>query len=284
MQVREPHVSPRFFAQVRSHLIANFAALPLRPCMMGIFGPPGEGKSLQLERSIERCNVEVVWVNAGDLESDNAGEPARILVDVLRSAASATADGEPTAVVLHDVDTTLGEWRNNTGTVNHQHLIAELMHFADRPTAPRFGGVRIPVFVTGNDGTKLYAPLTRARRMALFSWIPTPDEKVEIVNALFRRASSDPFGPALIGQFDDEAVAFFADVLSRLDESLFLEQLRDLPDDMQQIIDSAPSLRARVGAASGPFSLEASVQAASALAEERAAAMANFIKEVHDEP
>lgn len=284
MQAHRFHIPVRFFAQIRSHLIANFADLPLRPSIMGVFGPPGEGKSLQLERSIERCNVEVLWVNAGDLESDNAGEPARVLVEVLKSASTATATGEPTAVVLHDVDTTLGEWKNNTGTVNHQHLIAELMHLADRPAAPRFGGVRVPVFVTGNDSTKLYAPLTRARRMTLFSWLPTEIERAEVVNSLFRRSPSDPFGLNLVEQFEGEAIAFYADVLSRMDEDLFIGQLADMPNDMREVMDSARALRERVEAVGRPFSLEVTVEAARALAAERSGALTNFIKEVTCEP
>lgn len=280
MQAPDLFIPPRFFTQVKSHLIGNFANFPLRPALMGIFGAPGEGKSLQLERSVERCGVEVVWVNAGDLESENAGEPARVLVQMIRTAAEATSDGEPTAVVLHDVDTTLGEWKDNTGTVNHQHLLAEFMHFADRPTEKRFGGTRIPVFVTGNDSTKIYAPLTRARRMALFSWVPTTDEKAQAVNVIFGRAQHDEFGFQFVELFPRQALAFFADVVSRLEEARFLQLIAHLPHDMHEIVAVAPTLQVGHDHRDPLFDLQEAASLANELSRERSEALSNFIQEV----
>ena len=282
-RVREFQVPDRFFQNVRLHLFANFADLP-RPSLMGIFGRPGEGKSVQLEMSIERCGTEVLWVNAGDLESDNAGEPARLLVAVLKEAAEATRDGAPTAVVLHDIDTTLGEWKNNSGTVNHQHLLAELMHFADRPRSPRFGGRRIPLFVTGNDGTKVYQPLTRARRMTLFSWTPTLEEKAEIINAMFGCERADVFGHVLVSEFPGQPVAFFADVLSSLDEIAFLQSSRGFPDDMRQVIAMSQTAEGRTNVEAPAHQLDAVRCAAIDMQRERASSISNFLEEGDREP
>jgi hypothetical protein len=48
---------------------------------------------------------------------------------------------------------------------------------------------RVPIIITGNDFTKLYEPLVRAGRMTSFEWIPTPDERVEIVWSIFPELS-----------------------------------------------------------------------------------------------
>jgi len=120
--------------------------------------------------------------------------------------------------------------------------------------------------------------------MILFSWLPTETERAEVVNSLFRRSPSDPFGLNLVEQFEGEAIAFYADVLSRMDEDLFIGQLADMPNDMREVVDSARALRERVEAVGRPFSLEVTVEAARALAAERSGALTNFIKEVTCEP
>lgn len=43
----------------------------------------------------------------------------------------------------------------------------------------------MPIIITGNDFSKLYAPLVRAGRMSAFEWIPTPEERCAIVCTIF---------------------------------------------------------------------------------------------------
>lgn len=236
-------VSRRFFHAVHRHLASNFLDLEVRPPILGIFGPPGEGKTYQLERSIEACETEILWINAGDLESESAGQPARVIVDTLRDAAEQIAASKPTAVVLHDIDTTLGEWTDNTGTVNHQHVLAELMHFADRPKSPRYGEARIPVLITGNDAAKMYRPLMRARRMALFTWIPTPDERLEIVRHIFDNVSHQDASLLLAEAYPEHPIAFFADVAGAAMETLFERHPVANIIDMRLLLDARTRAR-----------------------------------------
>ena len=272
-----PYLTPRFFEAVRRHLFSNFSEWRVRPAIMGVFGPPGEGQTFQLERSIEACNCEIAWLHAGELESNEAGEPAKRLVEVIEMASVETIGGTPTAVVLHDVDTTLGEWKDNTGTVNHQHLLAELMHFADRPATKRFGGRRVPVFVTGNDATKVYDPLTRAQRMSLFRWTPTREERAEIVDSILMPFVDQAMGSELVDRFPNEPVAFFADIAGVIRERQLAHHAWMGTRDMRVVAGRSkdPSWRPT---RAGSVDRTALMEVAETMSEGRTSALRSFLR------
>lgn len=63
-------------------------------------------------------------------------------------------------------------------TVNNQIVVGTLMNLSDNPTRVSIGQDwresdithRVPVIVTGNDFSKIYAPLIRDGRMEKFYW------------------------------------------------------------------------------------------------------------------
>lgn len=63
-------------------------------------------------------------------------------------------------------------------TVNNQIVVGTLMNLCDNPTRVSIGQdwresditQRVPVIVTGNDFSTLYAPLIRDGRMEKFYW------------------------------------------------------------------------------------------------------------------
>ena len=60
------------------------------------------------------------------------------------------------------------------------------MHLVDYPTV--VGGQdcnRVPIIITGNDFTKLYAPFVRAGRLLAYEFAPKPVEKSKIINGIF---------------------------------------------------------------------------------------------------
>jgi hypothetical protein len=204
---------------------------------LGIFGRSGDGKSAQLVASLERCDVELVRLNAADLESGLAGEPGKHLARTYGAASMAIDKGLPSALVVDDVDTTVGEWEMNTGTVNHQQVLAELMHLADRPVDPsRNQPKRVPVFVTGNNLARLYPPLRRSGRMRSTSWRPTPDELVEVIFGLFRDIAPRTVLVELARKFSDETLAFFAEVRQTLREVEMSEELGGTTLDMRAFL------------------------------------------------
>jgi SpoVK/Ycf46/Vps4 family AAA+-type ATPase len=207
-----PVISDRFTKEISQHLVLNYVAIAEHPLILGIFGSPGEGKTFQLRTLLNRLGVEVFSINAADMESDRAGVPGKLVVEQYVAAAHRAANGSPGALVVDDVDTTLGEWEGNTGTVNHQQVLAQLMHLADEPEAiERIGSVRrIPIFVTGNDPSKVYSPLRRPGRMAILYWRPSAQERFESVTAIFSETLPVRKVKELIDRYPHHPIAFFS--------------------------------------------------------------------------
>lgn len=78
-------------------------------------------------------------------------------------------------------------------TVNNQMVNATLMNIADNPTNVQLPGMynkqdnpRVPIIVTGNDFSTLYAPLIRDGRMEKFYWAPTREDRIGVCKGIFR--------------------------------------------------------------------------------------------------
>lgn len=230
----------RFFRKIGTHLISCFDEIAQWPVILGIFGRSGDGKSAQLTAALKRCKVEIVRVNAADLESGLAGEPGKHIARTYAAASMAIAKGMPTALVVDDIDTTVGEWEMNTGTVNHQQVLAELMHLADEPVdAARNFSRRVPVFVTGNNLTRLYPPLRRSGRMNIFAWRPEPPEVRTVVQGIFADVAEPSTADALADAFIEEPLVFFAQVRQELvnDEmSRIFERFGRIRHDMREYL------------------------------------------------
>jgi SpoVK/Ycf46/Vps4 family AAA+-type ATPase len=269
----------RFFSQIQLHLVSCYEEVPQWPVILGIFGRSGDGKSAQLVASLQRCEVEIIRLNAADLESGLAGEPGKHLARTYAAASLAVAKEVPTALVLDDIDTTVGEWEMNTGTVNHQQVLAELMHIADRPVdLNRNHPKKVPVFVTGNNLARLYPPLRRPGRMRSMSWRPTSEEQLQVVSSLFRDVAPPAELASFVGKFPNETLAFFAEVRQALREVEIRRRLGGTEVDMRKLlsrgkIDRLPS--------APPMRVQGSdlVRLAEAVRNSRDAALEDFLKE-----
>lgn len=109
--------------------------------------------------------------------------------------------GKLAALVINDIDAGAGAFKDTQRTVNTQMVIATLMAICDDPNhVPGPGDWRtaedgscqvkrhnrVPIIVTGNDLSKLFAPLLRDGRMAKFYWHPTRDDLRGILGQLFK--------------------------------------------------------------------------------------------------
>jgi hypothetical protein len=246
-------IPPRFREAVRSHLVLSYAEYPSHPLIFGIFGRPGDGKTFQLRHVLAGIGVETRSINAADLESDRAGTPGKLLLETYVMSARALEAGRPSALVVDDFDTTVGEWEHNTGTVNHQQILAQAMHLADNPSAiDRIGTVRrVPLFLTGNDFSKLYGPLRRPGRMVSFYWEPTPWERKEIVASILDFTSRD-VATRLIEEFRDAPISFFAELRSRLYRYNSGGLLERLGADLRAVVDAPERFRHYIDASVEP--------------------------------
>ncbi len=222
------YISPRFLDKLAVHITKNFIDLPgVRvPLILGIHGKKGEGKSFQCELVFEKMGVEAVHISAGELESPDAGDPARLIRLRYRECAEyIKVRGQISVLVINDIDAGAGRFDQATQyTVNTQLVNATLMNIADNPTNVQLPGSydstplpRIPIIVTGNDFSTLYAPLIRDGRMEKFYWYPNRDDKIGIVAGIF---APDGLNSSeitqLVDTFGDQAVDFFSALRSRI--------------------------------------------------------------------
>ena len=232
------YLSPRFIDAIALHVTKNYLGLPRVPVplLLGIHGKKGEGKTFQCNLALERMGVDVVHVSGGELESPDAGDPARLLRLRYREASEIVkVRGHMAVLLINDLDAGAGRFDRLTQyTVNTQLVNATLMNIADNPTNVQLPGSydaepvkRIPIVVTGNDFGTLYAPLIRDGRMDKFYWEPTAAERVAVVGGMFEGtglASGDV--AALVARFPAQAIDFFGAIKSRLYD-----------DSVRQLID-----------------------------------------------
>jgi ribulose bisphosphate carboxylase small subunit len=222
------YISPKFLDKLSVHITKNFLNLPgvKVPLILGIHGRKGEGKTFQCELVYQRMGAEVVHVSAGELESPDAGDPARLLRLRYREAGELVkVRGRMAVLMINDVDAGIGRVDQYTQyTVNTQLVNATLMNIADNPTNVQLPGSyelepnpRIPIVLTGNDFSTLYAPLIRDGRMEKFFWEPDRADRLGIVSGIFEVdgiAQSDI--ETLVNTFPEQSIDFYSALRSRL--------------------------------------------------------------------
>jgi len=229
------YISPRFSDKLAVHITKNYLDLPgVRvPLILGIHGRKGEGKTFQCELVFERMGVEVTHISGGELESPDAGDPARLIRLRYRETAELIrVRGKMCVLMINDLDAGAGRFDEGTQyTVNTQLVNATLMNIADNPTDVQLPGSydatplhRVPIIVTGNDFSTLYAPLIRDGRMEKFYWEPDHDDKVGIVSGIFAEDGlSRREIEQLVDTFPNQSIDFFSALRARI----YDEQIRD---------------------------------------------------------
>ncbi len=234
------YVSPRFLDKLAIHITKNFIEFPgVRvPLILGVHGKKGEGKSFQCELVFQKMGIEPVRMSAGELESPDAGDPVRLIRMRYREAAELVkVRGKMCVLLINDLDAGAGRMDQSTQyTVNTQLVNGTLMNIADNPTDVQLPGSyetepiqRIPIIVTGNDFSTLYAPLVRDGRMEKFYWEPTRSDRVGIVSGIFEADRVDSRDvEQLVDHFSHQSIDFFGALRSRLyDEQVryFIEKV-----------------------------------------------------------
>ncbi|KAK5845907.1 hypothetical protein PVK06_002150 [Gossypium arboreum] len=80
-------------------------------------------------------------------------------------------------------------------TVNNQIFVGTLMNLSDNPTRVSIRQDwqesditnRVPIIVTGNDFSTIYAPLISDGRMEKFYWQPIKEDIVNIVHRMYEK-------------------------------------------------------------------------------------------------
>ena len=226
------YVPERFRDELSLHMVRNLRPTPDpgTALILGIHGPPGEGKTYQTEMILQEAGVQTILISGGELESGEAGEPSQIVRDKYLQAGAYRTNGIAAALLLNDADAALGSWGEMTQyTVNTQNVVTELMHLADYPTRVEGQATpRVPIIITGNDFSRLYGPLCRSGRMNLFRWVLTDKERMQIVNPLFPFLNPDELRE-IFNNHPDQSVAFWAAVRGEIDRQRMLDIVKSHP-------------------------------------------------------
>ncbi|MEM6599225.1 MAG: ribulose bisphosphate carboxylase small subunit [Cyanobacteria bacterium P01_C01_bin.69] len=234
------YISPRFLNKLAVHITKNYLDLPQVkvPLILGVHGRKGEGKTFQCELVFERMGVEVVYISGGELESPDAGDPARLVRMRYREAAELVrVRGRMAVLMINDLDAGAGRFDRMTQyTVNTQLVNNTLMNIADNPTNVQLPGSydekplpRIPIIATGNDFATLYAPLIRDGRMQKFYWEPSRADRLGIVGGMYADDGlSETDVEALVSRFEGQAVDFFGAVRSQIYDQQITRFIEDV--------------------------------------------------------
>merc|ERR1712178_512972 len=221
------YISPAFLDKMTVHIAKNFMELPKIkiPLILGIWGGKGQGKTFQTELGYKRLGISPIVMSAGELESGNAGEPAKLVRQRYREASDVIKKGKMCSLFINDLDAGAGRLNESTQyTVNNQMVNATLMNIADNPTNVQLPGMynaeiipRVPIVCTGNDFSTLYAPLIRDGRMEKFYWNPTRADRVGVCMGIFQPdniARSDVEN--IVDAFPGQSIDFFGALRARI--------------------------------------------------------------------
>jgi hypothetical protein len=221
------YISPAFLDKITIHVAKNFMDLPKIkvPLILGIWGGKGQGKTFQCALAFKKLGISPIVMSAGELESGNAGEPAKLIRQRYREASDQIKKGKMCSLFINDLDAGAGRMGQATQyTVNNQMVNATLMNIADNPTNVQLPGVykneeipRVPVICTGNDFSTLYAPLIRDGRMEKYYWNPTREDRIGVCMGIFQEDQiSRGDVEILVDTFPGQSIDFFGALRARV--------------------------------------------------------------------
>jgi hypothetical protein len=221
------YISPAFLDKLTVHVAKNFLDLPKIkvPLILGIWGGKGQGKTFQCSLAYKKLGIAPIVMSAGELESGNAGEPAKLIRQRYREASDIIKKGKMCSLFINDLDAGAGRMGAGTQyTVNNQMVNATLMNIADTPTNVQLPGVykneeipRVPIVCTGNDFSTLYAPLIRDGRMEKYYWAPTREDRVGVCMGIFQHDGlSRQNVEHLVDTFPGQSIDFFGALRARV--------------------------------------------------------------------
>lgn len=228
------YISKSFYNKMVLHITKNFMVIPRIkvPLILGIWGGKGQGKTFQSDLVYRKLGISPIVMSAGELESGNAGEPAKLVRQRYREASDIIKKGTMCSLFINDLDAGAGRMGAGTQyTVNNQMVNATLMNIADNPTNVQLPGVykkeeipRVPIVCTGNDFSTLYAPLIRDGRMEKFYWNPTREDRIGVCGGIFK---DDPITrdevAVLVDTFPGQSIDFFGSLRSRIYDDVIWE-------------------------------------------------------------
>lgn len=272
------YISPAFLDKMTVHIAKNFMDLPKIkvPLILGIWGGKGQGKTFQCALAYKKLGIAPIVMSAGELESGNAGEPAKLIRQRYREASDIIKKGKMCSLFINDLDAGAGRMGESTQyTVNNQMVNATLMNIADSPTNVQLPGVykneeipRVPIVCTGNDFSTLYAPLIRDGRMEKYYWNPTREDRVGVCMGIFQEDDVDRNDvEALVDTFPGQSIDFFGALRARVYDDMVRKWISE--QSMEKMGTLLINARTKVTFPKASMNMEVLLKYGRALVEEQ---------------
>ena len=99
------YISKSFMDKLTLHVCKNFMKLPKIkvPLILGIWGGKGQGKTFQVDLVFKKLGISSIVMSAGELESGNAGEPAKLVRQRYREASDIVRKGKMASLFINDL-------------------------------------------------------------------------------------------------------------------------------------------------------------------------------------
>lgn len=232
----------RFADKVLGHAIA-VSAFERYPLILAIQGPAGDGKSLQVRHVLRENGFAVIANSSALLAGSFQGEPVRKLRDLYGRARdlAVAKNTQLLAILLEDFDLSPAAREDSVRyTVNSQLLAVFLMNLADDVASCEVGTTqRFPIFLTGNNFSRVHQPLTRSGRMNFFSWEPTDQERSDVIFAMLNHYIPNlkrPDADRISRDYKTFPIAFFDAAIMDCIASKVLEHVEETRNiDLQYI-------------------------------------------------
>lgn len=221
------YIPQEFRKKVIRHLILNYSSNinGLQPSLfLAIQGFRGEGKTFMLQTMCESYDIEMMYISGSDLCGPNEGDSKNKIKKAYETSCVNFSRTKKLSVIVIDdfhlsIASSLGE--NVSKTTNAQVLVGYLMNLADHPY---LFNVRVPIILLGNNFENIYPALIRNGRTDFYSWVPSTNEKINIVFYMFKK-----FYPnikfedvkQLVSLYPNKYIAFFKEVIQDLFFSSF---------------------------------------------------------------
>ncbi|HHZ06999.1 MAG TPA: AAA family ATPase [Clostridiales bacterium] len=177
-------VPETFSREVLLHVISLY--LPnntffVPPMFLAIEGEPGEGKTVQTIATCIQHGIDILYISASQLSGAQEGDSIEIMDKIYAAALAMRQSTKRVALLIDDFHLGSAIYdKNVTCSINSNLLTGYLMNLADDNTK-----AKVPIILTGNDYSKVYAPLLRSGRADKFIWAPGYEEKKLIIKNIF---------------------------------------------------------------------------------------------------
>ena len=182
-QYRDMIVPEEFERRIAVHVFSLFSELNktvVPPLYLAIEGAPGEGKTSQTLAVLLKFGIDAIYVSASDISGAHERESVDVLNSILEYANHLRDDDKLVSIVIDDFHMgIITQDQAVKKTINTNLLTGKMMNLADCSETKR-----VPIILTGNDFSTVYAPLLRAGRADLFEWNPTGETKKQIVTQI----------------------------------------------------------------------------------------------------